>query len=163
MNKKLFFGLALLLGLAAIVSFRPPAALESTLAATDVVAIYAKSSFARLLEILPEKPAASPDRRDWRFSAPDGSAEVSWAAGGGQGDKGGVTMRSPAAPFLAAGLDASRLPEGMIRDGMLTFALEGGAGGGAKAASGSPAGSFANLLDLHRDRVAYHFQLGHFG
>ena len=164
MNKKLFFGLALLIALAAVVSFRPPEVLEKALAATDVVSIYAKSSFAKLLTLLPEKPAASPDEGNWSFSAPDGSAEMSWAAAEGRVGDVGMVMSAAAAPFMAAGLDSSRLPEGILMDKNLVFAMKNRTGGGdAQAPAAGPADSFARLLDDNRDQLAYHFQLGHYG
>ncbi|MDR2391169.1 MAG: hypothetical protein LBE84_05770 [Planctomycetota bacterium] len=160
MNTKRLAVIALVLALAAAVAFNPPAALERTLAATDLVERYAQGSFAAMLAILPEKPAATPE--GWTFSAPDGNAGVTWRSRPGASGAWDVAVSTPAAPFLAAGLDPAKLPEGMFRDGMLVYALPATAADPAPG-PGDPAESFARLLALHRDRVAYHFQLGHFG
>ncbi|MDR1535452.1 MAG: hypothetical protein LBU64_10205 [Planctomycetota bacterium] len=160
MNVKRLAVIAVVLALAAVAAFNPPAALERALAVTDLVERYAQSSFAAMLAILPEKPAA--EAEGWRFSAPDGNAGVSWRSRPGAPGEWDVAVSTPAAPFLAAGLDPAKLPEGMFRDGMLVYALPAIAADPAPG-PGGPAESFARLLALHRDRVAYHFQLGHFG
>ena len=53
----------------------------------------------------------------------------------------------------------------MLRDGMLNIALGSGrpAGQVAVKPESSPAESFAGLIDANRERIGYHFQLGHFG
>ena len=160
MNVKRLAIVAVVLVLAAVVAFSPPAALERALAVTDLVERYAQSSFAAMLAILPEKPVA--EAEGWTFSAPDGNAGVTWRTRPGVPGEWDVAVSTPAAPFLAAGLDPAKLPAGMFRDGMLVYALPAIAADPAPGPRG-PAESFAQLLALHRDRVAYHFQLGHFG
>ncbi|MDR1518576.1 MAG: hypothetical protein LBU23_00315 [Planctomycetota bacterium] len=162
MNKKILVGIGLFLLAAAVLAFNPPAALIKALSVADVTAIYAKKSYAEMLASLPEKPVAEADGDSWRFLAPDGSASFAWDSGTGAAGQHAALMRAPAEPFLRAGADPAKLPAGMLRDGMLNIALDS-AGRSAAKTGASPAESFADLIDANRERIGYHFQLGHFG
>jgi hypothetical protein len=166
MNKPLIAALAIVLACVAALAFNPPAPLVKLMAKTDVVALYAKRSYASMLASLPASSSAKQSGEGWAFSAPDGSAEFFWDASPAKGSgRHAAELRTPAAPFLAAGLDPALLPEGVLRDGTLTFSVGADQTKDENAASGSetPASAFDAVVDSCRDRVGYHFQLGHFG
>ena len=164
MNKTLFLTVALCLVAASVLAFSPPAAVVKALAATDVTAGFAKKSFEAMLQSLPPEAAAKAAGQGWSFSAPDGSAEFFWAPRPQTPDSPVALLRTPLAPFLDAGLDPEAFPKGSIQDGMLTFAFrtEGATAESAPPPT-TPLQAFAALIDAFRDRLAYHFQLEHYG
>ncbi|MDR0362016.1 MAG: hypothetical protein LBJ46_04945 [Planctomycetota bacterium] len=162
MNKKLFAALAIILVVIVILAFRPPAFARRMMESTDLVAVFGKRTFSDMLTHLP-KGAVLAEGGEWVIFAPDGGAEFAWAARSGQRADHVAAMRIPAAPFLAAGLDPAKLPDGIARGQTLVFGLKGTVPGGARPEPGDPATAFASVMDAHRDSVAYHFQLGHYG
>lgn len=168
MNKIGLAIIALLLIAASVLAFNPPDSLVRLLGATDVTAAYAKSSSAALLASLPDGSEVGPaEDGGWKFSAPDGNAEFTWNWNPSAETAGAyaAAVRTPAAPFLAAGLNPSLMPEGVLRGDELVFGFQPDQAAGAStgAADGDPASSFARLIDAFRDRIGYHIQLQHFG
>jgi hypothetical protein len=167
--------LALVLAIAVVIAFYPPAFLVRALPATDLVSRFGKRSFANMLTILPEKAVLSEQAEwaEWTLTAPDADAAFSWTALPASGCD--AVLRVDAAPFLAAKLDPERLPPGILQGDKLVFALMAkGADGMAMDSDGGeiattatpmpdPGAAFARVLDTHRDLLAYHYQLGHYG
>ena len=166
MNKSIVAVLLVVLAGISILAFNPPAPLIKLMAKTDVVAQYAKRSYASMLEALPAESSARRSDEGWELSAPDGSAAFFWdPSATRENGRHAAVLRTPVAPFLEAGLNPELLPEGMVRDGMLTFSVDADQERGESAVSGeeTPASAFDAVIDACRDRIGYHFQLGHFG
>jgi hypothetical protein len=161
-NKKLFAALATILVVIVILAFRPPAFARRLMESTDLVAVFGKRTFSDMVEYLP-KGALLTESGQWVIFAPDGDAEFAWAARPRRQADYDAVMRIPAAPFLAAGLDPAKLPDGIVQGQTLVFGLKGTPSGEARPEPGVPAAAFASVMDAHRDSVAYHFQLGHYG
>ena len=70
-----------------------------------------------------------------------------------------VVMSVDAAPFVAAGLDVSKLPEGFYVDGRLNYvtSIEG------TTTYTNVTEAFADILSIQADLVGYHAALDHYG
>jgi len=70
-----------------------------------------------------------------------------------------VVMSVDAAPFIAAGLDVTKLPEGLFVDGRLNYVTS--IDGNATYANVTEA--FTDILSIQADLVGYHAALDHYG
>ena len=89
--------------------------------------------------------------------APDQS--VSLAINQSFASENDVVMSVDAAPFVAAGLDVSKLPEGLYVDGRLNYvtSIEG------TTTYASVTEAFTDILSIQGDLVGYHAALDHYG
>ena len=89
--------------------------------------------------------------------APDQS--VSLAINQSFASENDVVMSVDAAPFVAAGLDVSKLPEGLFVDGRLNYvtSIEG------TTTYTNVTEAFADILSIQADLVGYHAALDHYG
>ena len=89
--------------------------------------------------------------------APDQS--VSLAINQSFASENDVVMSVDAAPFVAAGLDVSKLPEGLYVDGRLNYvtSIEG------TTTYTNVTEAFADILSIQADLVGYHAALDHYG
>jgi hypothetical protein len=125
-------------------------------ASTDVVKREAKSSFDLILDLATIES-----------SVMDGYAHIIISDGyhldlslnpESNGDD--VIMAVPAAPFLTAGLDITKLPSTMrVKDDMLLITFEGVKGSSEADASSQ----MDSLLSNNRSLLGYHAELDHFG
>ena len=163
MNKQRFFIMAIILAVVVVLAFHPPAFARRMLESTDLVVRFGKRTFAGMLTHLSERPALANDS-EWVLVAPDGSAEFVWRSFPESGTEYDAALRIPAEPFIAAGLDAEKLPKGIFQDGHLVFALPRASfPDGPSTAALDAESSFGRIMGAHRDRIAYHYQLGHYG
>lgn len=70
-----------------------------------------------------------------------------------------VVMSVDAAPFIAAGLDVTKLPEGLFADGRLNYVTP--IDGNTTYANVTEA--FTDILSIQADLVGYHAALDHYG
>jgi len=144
--------------------------------ATDVVAKVAKTSFGAVAGALPAAPAWSEKDYAWSLASPAGdrlllSSDFSRnnAAGASADlDKPDAEFVFDADPFLAAGLDISKLPaaDGIkyeIEDGMFMIHFELGSDKFSPDAKKSLASAFSELVKFQRTRIGYHEKLDHYG
>ena len=89
--------------------------------------------------------------------APDQS--VSLAINQSFASENDVVMSVDAAPFVAAGLDVSKLPEGLYVDGRLNYvtSIEG------TTTYTNVTEAFTDILSIQADLVGYHAALDHYG
>jgi hypothetical protein len=140
MNKKLF---ALLL--LPVLAFTFTACQQ-----TDVVANTAITSFAALLAAV--KDHAQPTDTGYAITSPAGTERFLF------GDK--VAMELELAPFVNAGLDAAKLPDGYAADGDKLIISAANAGYTREATA---AALFEKLVRNNRAAIGYHAPLDHYG
>lgn len=89
--------------------------------------------------------------------APDQSVSLSIAQS--FASENDVVMSVDAAPFIAAGLDVTKLPEGLFVDGRLNYvtSIEG------TASYANVTEAFTDILSIQADLVGYHAALDHYG
>jgi hypothetical protein len=136
----------------------------------------AKTSFAAVVAASEPRVSYSGEDTSWVLESPEGDElliSTDFARNAGSGgmadmDKPDIEMTFDAAPFLAAGLDMSRLiaPEGIkyqIEDGRFMLHVELGQDLFGMDAKKSMDAVFAELLRTHRSAVGYHEKLDHYG
>lgn len=127
----------------------------------DVIGNDSKKSFGALLEAIPDH-VSNNQEGSWRIEAPDQSAAFLWSSDYSQTGK-DAWLEVDIAPFLEAGLDITKLPEGMVssdklvvgndfEDTVLTYDGEI-----------TPLASYEKMIELKRNLLGYHSSLGHFG
>jgi hypothetical protein len=152
-------------------------------AETDVVAKVAVSSFDAAVQKLGNNVAYNAGDKSWQITSPAGDkflVALDFARPNPDGGSPDFGIDLDAAPFLAAGLDASKLPAGSglayrLGDGRFTLRFDWGQDSLKAAADGSatptetttPAvgiiATFKQIIASHRDRIGYHEKLDHYG
>lgn len=131
--------------------------------ALDIIGARSASAFANALDAMPGAVKEEPGRGGWSVSAPDGSVKFIWGRGSGGEGTFVLAFELDASPFLEAGVEAERLPSGMLSDGLITLgrvvALEAGKGG----TETGPAALYRSILASDRASVSYHADMDHFG
>jgi hypothetical protein len=143
---------------------------------TDVVAKVANSSFKAVIDASKDRVSYSEKDGAWVLASPAGDQVLfatDFSANGGSGmgadmDKPDVEFSFDAAPFIAAGLDMSKLvaPEGIkyeLEEGRLMLHFELGADKFNADAKKSLEATFAEIVRTQRQRIGYHEKLDHYG
>jgi len=143
--------------LAAVLTLMLTAVLAAGCAATDVVLQYGRISFDAIISAFPNLVSSS----DGYFVlTADGttSLKISSDYKAGQDD---IVLETPLEPFVRAGLDASRLTEGLKAEGgMLYLATDYGDGTGK---SDNVRDALFEAVKADRMTLSYHKELDHFG
>jgi hypothetical protein len=161
---------ALLIGLAVV-------ALAATgCAQTDVVAKFANQSFKATIEASKDYAAYIKEEEAWALASPAGDGVLfstdfsrnSTSGGMADMDKPDVEFVFDATPFIAAGLDISRLPmeDGIkyeFEDGTFMYHFELGDDKFPATAAASFEATFAEIVKTQRSRIGYHAALDHYG
>lgn len=144
--------------------------------ATDVVAKIAKTSFSSAVTALPSEPAWVEDKASWEIVSPGGDRlylSADFSGNGSPGTPSGpgkpdAALAFDAGPFLAAGLDAAKLPaaEGLsygLENGEFLIRFELGSDAFSPEARKSLIATFDGLVEFQRSRIGYHEKLDHYG
>lgn len=130
---------------------------------TDVIGTVAKESFAEVLEAVPEQVAADEENGGWSLEAPDGSARFIWSRDYSKSPVHDVMIEFDAQPFIEAGLDTSKLPEGIAFDDMIMLGTKLGNDELKYSKEADPEASFNKIAELYRKSIGYHEALDHYG
>ncbi len=132
--------------------------------ALDVVGQGADQAFGAMLAALPEG-GAGPDGANSGFAlgAPDGSARLWWSRDFDKSESYDILMEFPAKPFLDAGLDAGKLPAGMLEGDTLRVGTSFKGVQPAYPGEATALAAFEQILWQKRDHIKYHADMDHFG
>jgi hypothetical protein len=151
-SKILFAGLAALLSL------------PVSCGKLDVVGKDSVRSFQALLQTIPGGAATDDQNRGWTLSAPDQSARFIWSKNFRESPLHDVMIVFDAAPFLAAGLDAAKLPKNItVADGKIIVGTKLGDEELRYQGAPAPIASFEQIVALKRNSIGYHGALDHYG
>jgi copper chaperone CopZ len=141
-------------------------------ASTDVVAQVATTSFDALVAKLGDKVGMSSMDPAWQITSPAGDLFLiaqDFSRPNKDGESPDFEMDFDAKPFLAAGLDVTKLPMSdavgyRLEDGRFMVHFEWG-DAPLKAAQGGKdiTATFRQILATYRDRIGYHEKLDHYG
>jgi hypothetical protein len=130
----------------------------------DVVGNDSVRSFGELLQNAPQPVLRDMVNSGWSFSAPDGSARFIWSSNFAESPKYDVLLEFDAAPFIAAGLDPSRLPDAIsFHDGKLMVGTKLGNETLSYKGEPTPLASYQQIVKLKRSAIGYHGAMDHFG
>jgi hypothetical protein len=129
----------------------------------DVVGKDSARAFNELLQKAPQLVAEDKERNAWSIVAPDNGARFTWRwEHSAQIDD--VTLEIDAAPFIAAGLDISKLPATItFSDGKLTIGTKLIPAGSATSGELTPLAAYERIVNLNRNAIGYHAALDHYG
>ena len=129
---------------------------------TDVIGGVAKTSFEDLINAVPNQINADNENGAWSLTAPDGTARFIWSLDSSKTTNNDVMIEFEAAPFIAAGLDTSKLPEGTFSEDKIKFGVELGNDELEYSEDTTPIESFEQLVDAYRESFGYHSELDHY-
>jgi hypothetical protein len=121
-------------------------------------------AFQAVLETIPGGAEADEPSGGWALSAPDNSARFIWSKNFRESPLRDVMIVFDAAPFSAAGLDASKLPETItVSGGKITVGTKLGNEELRYNGEPSPLASYEQIVSLKRSSIGYHGALDHYG
>jgi len=134
--------------------------------APDVIAVYAVQSYDALLHAPGVLVARNDAAGAWVLTSP--GIETFTFGGNNAAGSNELVVSFDARPFLAAGLDASLLPEGAQVEGegasaRIVMRYDEGTGSFSDGAESQPLQALQDLVRNHRMMLGYHVALGHFG
>ena len=130
---------------------------------TDVVGAKAKTSFQELIEADADQVTEDEMNGGWSLNAPDSSARFIWSNDYSKSPLHDIMLEMDATPFLEAGLDVTKLPDGVFYDNKLILGKKLGQDNITYSGKITPVASFNSLVDLYRSSIGYHEKLDHYG
>ena len=132
----------------------------------DTVGNYSVRSFGELVNSAPQLVTRYDINGGWYFSAPDGSARFTWSLNFAMSPLFDAMLEFDAVPFIAAGLEPSKLPDNFYFNSKSNW-LVIGTRLGTEQLRGyndeSPVTSYQQIVKLRRDAIGYHGAMDHYG
>lgn len=130
----------------------------------DVVGKESSGSFKAVLEAVPQSISADDLNGGWSLVAPDGTVRFIWSKDYSKSPLHDVMLEFDAKPFLDAGLDTAKLPEGIVYyEDKLMVGTKLGSDELKYDGEATPAASYDQIVAKYRDSIGYHTALDHFG
>ena len=130
----------------------------------DVVGNDSIRAFNDLLQSSPQLVSEDKANGGWSIAAPDNSVRFIWSKNFAESPLYDVMMEINADPFIAAGLDPSKLPDNFIfRDSILIAGTKLGNENLSYEGQAAPLASYEHIVKLKRSSIGYHGQLDHYG
>ncbi len=130
---------------------------------TDVVGNESVDSFEKVLGAMENNVAEDEMNGGWALTSPDGRERFIWSKDYSAGTPHDVMLEFDAKPFIDAGLDVTKLPEGILIEDKIMVGSNLGDEELTYDGGATPIGSYEKLVELYRDRVKYHADLDHYG
>jgi hypothetical protein len=128
----------------------------------DVVGNDSVRAFNDLLQSAPQLVAE--DETGWYIIAPDGLVGFIWSKNFAESPFYDVMLEFPALPFIAAGLDPSKLPDNFILlDDIIAVGTKLGTEQLQYNGEATPLSSYQQIVKLKRRSIGYHMQMDHYG
>jgi hypothetical protein len=132
----------------------------------DVVGNDSVRAFDALLKNAPQLVSEDKANKGWSISAPDGSARFIWSRNFAESSPFDVMLEFDAAPFIAAGLAPSKLPENFLFNSDKLSLIVGTKLGTEQLqyeGQATPITSYQQIVKLKRGSIGYHGQMDHYG
>jgi len=129
----------------------------------DVVGKTSIKSFEEILNIIPEQVTADEMNGGWSLNAPDESARFIWSKDYSKSPIHDVMLEFDAQPFIDAGLDVSKLPEGMVYEDKIMVGTKLGDDSISYKEEATPLASYEQIVKRYRESIKYHTALDHYG
>ncbi len=129
----------------------------------DVIGVKSVDSFEAVVEKMGDKVTADSEFGGWSLEAPDGGARLLWSSDYSKTTDEDVLLEIDAKPFLKAGLDVTKLPEGMYVEDKIIVGTKLGNDAINYEGDVTPLSSYEKIVDLYRNNITYHTSLDHYG
>lgn len=130
-------------------------------AQTDVVGKVSVTSFDQVLKL--SSVTTDETYGGWSLNAPDQSARFIFSSDFKVSSPHDVMVELDAKPFIDAGLDTAKLPDGVYFDGMIMVGQDLGDTAFPDSAKKTALASYEELVRLKRETIGYHEKLDHYG
>lgn len=128
----------------------------------DVIGDQSEKSFDAVLTAMKAKVTADDSFGGWSITSPDNEARFLWSKDFSKTTT-DAYLEVDVQPFIDAGLDVSKLPEGMVVDNKIIVGTELGDENITYVGEASPLDSYKKLVKHYRDNISYHAALDHYG
>lgn len=130
----------------------------------DVIGEGARTSFAEVLNAMPEGISADEESNGWVLASPDGAARFGWSGDWSKSSRYDIMLEVDAQPFLDAGMNPDQLPETIIvQDDKLIIGEKLDSNSTQYNGTGEAADAFNQIVGQARDIIGYHTDMDHFG
>lgn len=129
----------------------------------DVIGNKSIISFKEVLSAMPDKIAVDEVNGGWTLTAPDNSIKFFWSKDFSKSKIYDAMLEFDAQPFIDAGLDINKLPDGIVYEDKLVVGRELSSESLTYDGEASPLASYEKIVELKRDSVSYHAALDHYG
>lgn len=129
----------------------------------DVIGNKSVTSFEEVLGAMSDKITADEVNGGWTLTAPDSSARFFWSKDFSKSTVYDAMLEFDAKPFIDAGLDINKLPDGMVIDDKLVVGTELSSESLTYEGEVTPLASYEKIVELKRKSINYHAALDHYG
>lgn len=129
----------------------------------DVIGNKSITSFKEVLDAIPDKISADEVNGGWTLIAPDNSARFFWSNDFSKSKIYDVMIEFDVKPFIDAGLEIDKLPEGMVFGDKLVVGTDLSSENLTYDGEVTPLASYEKIVELKRESIGYHTALDHFG
>lgn len=130
----------------------------------DVVGKGSITSFEDILNTIPDQVKVDENNNGWSLTAPDGSVQFVWSKDWSESPLYDAMLVIDAQPFIDAGLDVKKLPDTITySDNLLVVGTKFGDSKLSYSDEATPLTSYEKIVDLKRDIIGYHMEMGHYG
>jgi hypothetical protein len=130
---------------------------------TDLIGNTSVRSFSAVIDAAGSLVSGDNSRNVWTLDAPDGAATFLWSRDFGSSLPYDAMLEIDSAPFIVAGLDPEKLPDGVLQDGVLTVGIDFAGTALSYSSEITPLSSYEQIVLLERSHIRYHAALDHFG
>jgi hypothetical protein len=129
----------------------------------DVIGDTSIKSFDAVVNQLGDQVTKDTEFGGWSLTSPDGDARFLWSEDYSKTTSNDVQLVVNAQPFIDAGLDVSKLPEGVLAGDVLILGTELGENALSYSGEATPLSSYEQIVNLYRNNISYHAALDHYG
>lgn len=129
----------------------------------DVVGKQSVKSFDAVINQLGSQVTEDTAFGGWSISAPDNTVRFVWSKDFSKTTALDAFLETDLQPFLDAGLDASKLPEGTVVDNKIIVGTELGNDQPEYKGEITPLEAYKKIVEFRRDNIKYHTALDHYG
>ena len=135
----------------------------SACAGTDVVGEQSVKSFEEVLAAMPDNVSEDEMNNGWAITSPDGNEKFIWSKDFSASAPHDVMLEFDVKPFVEAGLDVNKLPDGMVIGEKIMVGTTLGDEELSYDGDATPLDSYKKIVELKREQIKYHAALDHYG
>jgi len=129
----------------------------------DVIGDQSIKSFDAVISTLGDQVSEDSEFGGYSLVSPDQTARFLWSSDYSKTTANDVQLVIDAQPFIDAGLDVSKLPEGTLVGDKLVLGTELGDNSLTYDDGATPTAAYEQIVSLYRDKIKYHTALDHYG
>ncbi|OQB25275.1 MAG: hypothetical protein BWY11_00606 [Firmicutes bacterium ADurb.Bin182] len=129
---------------------------------TDIIGNTSIKSFEAVIQAGGGSIAPDDQIGGWALTAPDGTSRFVWSRDFSKTEF-DIMVETDVQPFINAGLDKSKLPDGMVSGDKIVVGTDLGSDELKYEGDTTPIASYEKIVELYREYIGYHAALDHYG